>query len=58
MILKLCDIRFKHQLAAVYVMYAVCLQTAVSISVIRRVLVHMEHVTSIVSGGVAHSYTE
>jgi hypothetical protein len=56
MILKLCDIRFKHQLAAVYVLYAVCLQTAVSISAIRRVLVQMEYVTSIMSGGVAYSY--
>ena len=41
--LKLCDRgRSKHKLAAVFIQYAVCRHTSVSIFVVRRVLVQMK----------------
>lgn len=55
-ILKISDSLFKYQLAAVYILCAVCIQMSVSIYVIQRDLAQMKRVKRIVLGGVVQHY--
>jgi len=46
---------FKYKLTAVYILSAVCIQTAVSIFVIKRDLVQLGNVKYPVAGGAAYN---